>query len=93
MKTVYGFTLTKDKDECFHMGETITRIGIEQSTPGRFLVDIFPIIQCLPSWFPGTGFKVKAAAWREQTASYRDKLFELGISALVGDSLFAPHTY
>ena len=28
------------------------------------LVDFFPILQYLPKWFPGAGFKRKAALWK-----------------------------
>ncbi|TBU41988.1 hypothetical protein BD309DRAFT_220815 [Dichomitus squalens] len=64
------------------MGETITRIGTEQSTPGRFLVDALHILQYLPSWFLGMGFKAKAAAWKEQAASHRDRMFDAGVETL-----------
>ncbi|KAG7442660.1 cytochrome P450 [Guyanagaster necrorhizus] len=30
---------------------------------GSFLVDSFPVLQYLPSWFPGADFKRKAADW------------------------------
>ncbi|KAJ4499744.1 cytochrome P450 [Lentinula lateritia] len=31
--------------------------------PGAFLVDTLPILQYIPSWFPGASFKRKARAW------------------------------
>ncbi|KAJ4485412.1 cytochrome P450 [Lentinula aciculospora] len=31
--------------------------------PGAFLVDVFPILKYVPSWFPGASFKQKAKAW------------------------------
>ena len=65
MRAVYGIDLTESEDECFQMGETITRIGTEMFTPGAFPVDSIPVLRFLPSWFPGAGFKRVAALWRE----------------------------
>ncbi|KAH9483711.1 Cytochrome P450 monooxygenase COX2 [Psilocybe cubensis] len=39
--------------------EGLTEAGV----PGAFLVDIMPILKYVPSWFPGAGFKRKAAKW------------------------------
>lgn len=33
--------------------------------PGSFLVDQIPALKYVPSWFPGAGFKKKAAYWAE----------------------------
>lgn len=39
--------------------EGLTEAGV----PGAFLVDIMPILKYVPAWFPGAGFKRKAAIW------------------------------
>jgi hypothetical protein len=33
----------------------------EAGIPGTFLVDLLPVLKYVPSWFPGAGFKRKAA--------------------------------
>ena len=38
--------------------------GIAEAGPGAFLVDLLPGLKYVPSWFPGAGFKRKAAWWR-----------------------------
>ena len=83
MRTVYGIDLSGGEEECFRMGETITRIGIEMSTPGAFPVDTFAALRYLPSWLPGVRFKKIAAAWKVRSSEYRDKLYSLGVEALV----------
>ena len=83
MRTVYGIDLSGGEEECFRMGETITRIGIEMSTPGAFPVDTFAVLRYLPSWLPGVQFKKIAAAWKTRSSEYRDKLYSLGVEALV----------
>ncbi|KAI0821983.1 cytochrome P450 [Trametes gibbosa] len=34
--------------------------AIQRSTPGHFAVEIFPVLQYLPSWFPGASFQIFA---------------------------------
>ncbi|KAE9397655.1 cytochrome P450 [Gymnopus androsaceus JB14] len=41
------------------MMDVLTRAGL----PGAFLVDSFPILKYVPSWFPGASFKRKAHSW------------------------------
>ena len=43
------------------MVERISAIGEELTVPGRYAVDAIPILERLPSWFPGAGFKRYAA--------------------------------
>ncbi|KAE9382743.1 hypothetical protein BT96DRAFT_1010101 [Gymnopus androsaceus JB14] len=38
-------------------------IGINALLPGEFVVDNFPILKYVPSWFPGASFKRKANSW------------------------------
>ncbi|PPR03921.1 hypothetical protein CVT24_008106 [Panaeolus cyanescens] len=37
----------------------------EAGIPGRFLVDLMPILKYVPEWFPGASFQKKARVWRE----------------------------
>ncbi|KAI0789549.1 OrdA protein [Abortiporus biennis] len=37
------------------------------STPGVFLVDVFPSLRFLPEWLPGMGFKKLARDWKKDT--------------------------
>ncbi|WDK22736.1 hypothetical protein CGRA01v4_14026 [Colletotrichum graminicola] len=37
--------------------------------PGAHLIDIFPILRCVPSWFPGTG-------WKKEVETYTKDLNE-----------------
>ncbi|KAI0794561.1 cytochrome P450 [Fomes fomentarius] len=42
----------------------------ETTKPNAFLVDIFPILRYVPSWFPG-------ASWKHKAKEYRDYLEEM----------------
>ena len=47
----------------------------QAGVPGAFWVDFFPILQYVPSWFPGAGFQRKAALWKEATNTMAEKPF------------------
>lgn len=51
--------------------------------PGKYLVELFPALQYLPGWFPGTGFKKDASAVLEKVLDTKRILYEKGMSLLV----------
>jgi hypothetical protein len=59
----------------------------EVSIPGRFLVDLFPILRYVPSWLPGTGWKTHldgiAAKSRDVYQRTFDDAKERAVRALV----------
>jgi hypothetical protein len=63
LKTVYGIGAGEDETYVGH-GETALAGLAAAGHPGAFLVDIFPIMKIIPKWFPGAGWKRKAAVWR-----------------------------
>ncbi|KAI5120525.1 hypothetical protein M0805_004533 [Coniferiporia weirii] len=64
MMVGYGYTVT-DLEDIFiaHAKETSQITGWAMA-PGRWLVDSFPLLRFVPSWFPGAGFKRRAGEWR-----------------------------
>lgn len=42
--------------------ETFTKV----TTPGAFIVDVFPLLRYLPEWFPGAGFRRSARIWKRE---------------------------
>ena len=83
IQTVFGIDIADGEDDCFRMAQVLTRIGVEMSTPGTFLVDVFPILRFVPSWFPGGDFKRIAREWKAISHQYRDLLYLRGIECMV----------
>lgn len=48
-----------------------------------FLVDLFPALKHLPTWFPGAGFQRQAAIWREAVMKLVNMPFEQAEEAFV----------
>ena len=75
MKIGYGITV-QESDDPYILTAEVALDGITQAgIPGAFWVDLFPILKYVPSWFPGAGFKRKAACWREAINAMADNPF------------------
>ena len=75
MKIGYGIEVQESDDPYISIAEEVVSAVAEVGIPGAFLVDLFPILKYVPSWFPGAGFQKKAAHWRELNHIMADKPF------------------
>jgi hypothetical protein len=74
MKIMYGME-AKVKDPYVECEEEAMKGLNEAAIPGKFLVDIFPTMKCIPDWFPGTGWKRRTQHWRNINHDVRFKAF------------------
>ena len=75
MKIGYGIAVQESDDPYISIAEEALEGIAEAGIPGAFLVDMFPILKYVPSWFPGAGFQKKAARWREAINTMAEKPF------------------
>jgi hypothetical protein len=75
MKIGYGIAVQEYDDPYISIAEEVLNGVSEAGIPGAFLVDLFPILKYVPSWFPGAGFQKKAARWRTVNNIMADKPF------------------
>ncbi|XP_006456158.1 hypothetical protein AGABI2DRAFT_77179 [Agaricus bisporus var. bisporus H97] len=72
MKIVYG--LSTELADPYVDNATKALDGLnEAAIPGKFLVDFFPIMKYIPSWFPGAGWKRLAHYWKGINSDVRLK--------------------
>jgi hypothetical protein len=64
MEVAYGIKPTLD-DPYVHNAEVALEGIADAGTPGRYLVETFPIMKHIPSWFPGAEWRRKADYWRD----------------------------
>ncbi|GJE91218.1 cytochrome P450 [Phanerochaete sordida] len=57
IRLVYGVEVSDKDDALVHLAADFGRLTGEATTPGRWLVDAFPILRHVPAWLPGAGFK------------------------------------
>ncbi|OAK97184.1 cytochrome P450 [Phaeosphaeriaceae sp. SRC1lsM3a] len=61
LRITYGYTpKSNGKDPLVDLvGQAMSNFA-DATTPGKYLVDVFPFLRYLPEWLPGTGFQEKA---------------------------------
>ncbi|KAJ6561796.1 cytochrome P450 [Mycena capillaripes] len=67
LRIAYGYIVKDGKDYYVDLAEELAKMTGEAIQPGRWLVDSFPILRHVPSWFPGAGFKRWAAEKRKRS--------------------------
>ncbi|KAF9264300.1 cytochrome P450 [Marasmius fiardii PR-910] len=72
LSVVYGYRATNIDDRLLAMAEDCLSILANDIFNGNGIwpVDIFPLLNYLPSWFPGCGFKKKAAMWKAKMIEF-----------------------
>ncbi|EKM48702.1 uncharacterized protein PHACADRAFT_202500 [Phanerochaete carnosa HHB-10118-sp] len=61
---MYGVDITSEGDPTLAIVEEALDILQKVGNPGVYLVDSFPLLRFIPSWFPGAKFKRDAEAWK-----------------------------
>ncbi|RPD54776.1 cytochrome P450 [Lentinus tigrinus ALCF2SS1-7] len=74
--SVYGIDVSSPSNEYLVMAEDVMNVIKEVFTPGRFFVEVFPVLRRIPAWVPGMGFKRKAAVWAGMLLETRNKPFD-----------------
>ncbi|KAK7048410.1 O-methylsterigmatocystin oxidoreductase [Favolaschia claudopus] len=64
MRTVYGYDVKPNNDRFVDLSERAVKKLSDSFFPGAAVVNAFPILRYLPSWFPGAGFQAYAADCR-----------------------------
>ncbi|KAJ7453395.1 cytochrome P450 [Mycena latifolia] len=75
MAVTYGIHVLPSNDPYITVAHTVIETAGAAAMPGRFLVNSFPSLKYLPSWFPGAGFKRQATEWRKTVFAMRDLAF------------------
>ncbi|KAJ7109594.1 cytochrome P450 [Mycena crocata] len=65
MSVAYGIDILPTEDPYITLARKAVHTFTLANVPGRYLVNTFPILKHVPSWFPGAGFKRQAAEWKK----------------------------
>jgi hypothetical protein len=57
MRIAYGFDDMRQNEALIDNVEALIFGFLEAVVPGRYLVNHFPALKSVPSWFPGAGFQ------------------------------------
>ncbi|KAJ7460270.1 cytochrome P450 [Mycena latifolia] len=75
MAVTYGIHVLPSNDPHITVAHTVVDAVAVAAMPGRFLVNSFPSLRYVPSWFPGARFKRQAQEWSKTMHAMRDHLF------------------
>ncbi|KAI0329603.1 CyP450 monooxygenase [Cubamyces sp. BRFM 1775] len=76
MGIVYGVEIADNDDKYLVIARKALDIFNDFMVPGRYLVESLHILRHIPSWFPGAGFKRKAAEWKKDVLALRNVPFD-----------------
>ncbi|KAF8884134.1 cytochrome P450 [Infundibulicybe gibba] len=76
MRIAYGHQISSDDDEYNVMLYNVTISLDAAGPPGGTIVDFFPFLQYLPSWFPGTHFANQARRFRKHVRDLHERPVE-----------------
>ncbi|KAJ7242999.1 cytochrome P450, partial [Mycena rebaudengoi] len=77
MSIAYGIDTLPSNDPYMETAEAAIDAITQAVVPGRYLVDMIPILKYVPAWFIGAGFKRQAREWKKLT----DKMVQLPFQA------------
>ncbi|KAF7424558.1 hypothetical protein PC9H_009865 [Pleurotus ostreatus] len=82
MRITYGHQISSDGDEYVVLAANAQASGEESGVPGGTPIDYFPILQYLPSWFPGTHYAYVARKWQNHVQRFRNIPFEYVVTQM-----------
>ncbi|KAJ6555145.1 cytochrome P450 [Mycena vulgaris] len=91
LSVVYGYEASSINDRFLNLGEECVDILSNRiaSGGGIWAVDIFPSLKYLPTWAPGSSFKIKAAAWKARMEEFVNQPYNFVKTTLKSGS-YAP---
>ncbi|KIJ26823.1 hypothetical protein M422DRAFT_272027 [Sphaerobolus stellatus SS14] len=87
LEVVYGYNVASADDYFLQTTERSMTTFIETVQPGKFLVETFPPLRHIPSWFSGAGFKRLAEQWRIATIEMVERPFDWANPSIVASMM------
>ncbi|KAI0634016.1 cytochrome P450 [Trametes polyzona] len=82
LRIAYGIDIEKENIPYMTIAEEALTTFAATFVPGKYLVETFPVLRLLPSWFPGARFKREGAAWKKKVQRLRDTPWDAAIAAM-----------
>ncbi|KAJ1307049.1 hypothetical protein OPQ81_008028 [Rhizoctonia solani] len=76
IRMVYGYKVDSPDDRLVQAMEQVMAIFSDIVAPGRWMIEVFPLLRYLPKWFPGAMFHRAAASWVPILQEAEDETFE-----------------
>lgn len=83
MRVAYGIDVAEENDEYVAIAEAGLAAFSTVLVPGKYLVELFPVLRFLPGWIPGVQFKRDASVAKVAAHRLRDVAWERTLAAMV----------
>lgn len=83
MSIAYGIQVKPVDDPYIEAAEKGVHGLVTAAVPGRFLVDMLPILKYVPEWVPGAGFQRRARKWKKWARAMVENPFEIAKENIV----------
>ncbi|KAJ3533544.1 hypothetical protein NMY22_g7294 [Coprinellus aureogranulatus] len=81
VKSGYGIHVKDQTESYIAKMQEVNSGHQETGTPGRFLVDLIPVMRYIPRWMPGAGWRKWADYYRNKAIEARDGAFDIALKA------------
>ncbi|KAG8758849.1 hypothetical protein FRC11_002930 [Ceratobasidium sp. 423] len=75
IRMVYGYKVDSPGDRLVQSVEQAMAILSDIMAPGRWMVEVFPLLRYIPKWFPGATFHKAVASWMPMVRAVEDETF------------------
>ena len=83
IRVAYGLEVVDDNDKYVDIAEAAMDCFNIVFQPGRYMVQTFPSLRHIPSWFPGAKFRREFAAWYPTVRKIHDVPWEAAMAQRV----------
>lgn len=89
MKMTYGYEVQEGLDPMIELVEMAVQQFSVSTAPGAFLVDVFPALRYVPSWFPGGKWKRIVSSWQKTLLDMVDIPYHFVTERMVRSFIYA----
>lgn len=83
LDVAYGIKVLPENDPLIDMAEQSAVLATPAQIPGRYLVEILPILKYIPAWVPGAYFQREAQEVKPVLHNMADVPFQMVKQAMV----------
>lgn len=91
VEIVYGLDIASAKDRLSEIVDGTSVQFNDMSRPGAYIVDSFPILRCIPSWFPGGTFHKEAEIAKKSLIDLINVPVQMVAEQMVCDLIISRH--
>ncbi|KAG8693797.1 hypothetical protein FRC09_010292 [Ceratobasidium sp. 395] len=82
IRMVYGYKVDSSDDRFVQAAEEVMAVFSDVLSPGRWMVEVFPLLRYVPAWFPFMIVKQRLPGWQKSIDAYENETFDFVLDQL-----------